>query len=144
MHIFAGTMRFDLPDVWLDNTSYDYKSMDGLLSVQVKRELFDADYVLDSLAEERINVFREGMPKATSTPTMKTKLGKYEARQGDIAFPDADGKDSIMRLILAQPANSVLIALYATGPATRRGELEKIIDALVKSFTLEGDNRVRS
>ena len=99
----------------------------------------DKPFALDAIINFRVDLFRRGLTEAVATPIGPAKLGKYEARQADIRFLDGDDNPTIMRVIVGQPSPTVLVVISCRAEKSKWPASEKVVEILLKSFSLEED-----
>jgi hypothetical protein len=143
MRMHAGKMRFQIPDKWSDESRYEFRSPDGLLSIEVLREVSEEPFDLDAVARGKITIFATGAEESKSSPTQKGKLGKFEMRSADVFIAEGAGGKTAMRLIFAQLDPKSLVSIYATSKDGRMSELAKVVDEMTQSFAIEEDKGLR-
>jgi hypothetical protein len=139
MKAFAGRMRFEIPDNWRDNSSYEYRSPDGMLYIQAKREILESPINLDEIAKSRLDLFKEGLPGSTVSALTNVKASRVEGRQADVNFTDGDGDPVIMRLLFLQVAQTVLVSFWARTPKGKWSQITEAMNKVLHTFAMEGD-----
>jgi hypothetical protein len=138
MERHAGRASFQLPDGWLDQSTYSYASSDRRLKVTLFFDSAIDEPTSDAVIADRLATAKAILPKfRIIAGPEQVKIAGLEGTTVTFDNQDAD-RATRTRLLVAlfAPRNGIVIT--AQGPAIGAAEFERIWQAFLASFAMDG------